>query len=57
MERAKQQYGRAYQPWEPDEEEKMMAMYRAGQNVKEIAKTLQRQPGAIDSRIEKLGGK
>jgi DNA-binding NarL/FixJ family response regulator len=57
MQRAKQQYARAYQPWTSGEEQEMMQMYRAGLKAKAIAEKLQRQPGAIRSRIEKLQGR
>ena len=46
---------RAYEPWCDDEDDKLRQMIESGQSVNEIAVYLQRQDGAIRSRIKKLG--
>ncbi len=46
---------RAYEKWTKDEEEKLSELYNDGKNTKEISKYLERQPGAIKSRLQKLG--
>jgi len=45
---------RAYEKWSPDEDAKLTTLFQSGSSVKEIAKTLQRQPSAICSRLAKL---
>ncbi len=47
-------YPRAYEYWSEDEDNRLIQLARLGQNVPEIADQLQRQPGAIRSRIKKL---
>jgi len=51
----RQEYSRAYDKWSDDEDANLTSLYRAGRPTKEIAVKLQRQPGAIRSRIVKLG--
>ena len=46
---------RAYKKWTVDEEKKLKELYNDGKNTKEISKYLERQPGAIRSRLQKLG--
>ena len=56
-ERARQTYARAYEPWDSAEELRLVTLKRKGRSIKEIAAILERQPGAIKSRLEKLGEK
>jgi DNA-binding NarL/FixJ family response regulator len=51
----KQNHPNAYEPWTPEQEEILKSMYKGGSPVKDIASALKRQPGAIISRIRKLG--
>ncbi len=48
-------YQRAYEPWKPEEDEELARLVASGINTKEICRQLQRNPGAIRSRIKKLG--
>lgn len=48
-------YSRAYQPWSAEEEVRLLAQFRAGVPVPQIAVAFQRTPGAIRSRLKKLG--
>ena len=51
----KQKHPNAYEPWTPRQEEIVKQMHKGGAPVKAIASALKRQPGAIESRIRKLG--
>jgi len=46
---------KAYQPWSRDEEDRLRAYFEKGAPVSQIAETLGRKPGAIRSRMRKLG--
>jgi len=48
-------HAKAYQPWSRDEEDRLRAAFERGAPVKQIAETLGRKPGAIRSRMRKLG--
>ena len=51
-----EQHLRAYQPWEPDEETRLLSMHKGGETTKTIATELQRRPSAIRSRLRRLLG-
>lgn len=51
----KERYPRAYQKWEQEEDDSLRRLHGEGHYVAEIAERLQRQPGAIRSRLAKLG--
>ena len=55
LKKIRQVYPRAYDKWTDEEEEALKSLVSTGQNTEEIAEALQRQPGAITSRINKLG--
>lgn len=46
---------RAYEKWTDEEEARLAKLRNAGKSMQEIARELQRQPGAISSRLRKLG--
>lgn len=46
-------YPRAYQKWELKEEKLLIELFKDGKNYTEISKLLQRQKGAIISRLRK----
>ncbi len=48
-------HAKAYQPWSRDEEDRLRAFFEKGAPVSQIADTLGRKPGAIRSRMRKLG--
>jgi hypothetical protein len=50
----RRQYPRAYESWTADEEDRLTELVRAGTTPEEIAVTLQRQVGAIRSRMVRL---
>ena len=54
MRQIKSRYLRAYERWEPAEDETLNSLHREGQTVQQIAQQLQRQPSAIRSRLAKL---
>ncbi len=45
---------RAYEKWTDEEEARLAKLRNAGKSKQEIARDLQRQPGAISSRLRKL---
>ncbi|MEL6866369.1 MAG: DUF3276 family protein [Bacteroidota bacterium] len=52
---ARQTYSRAYETWSKEEDLKLEVLLGDDVPVAEIAAILERQPGAIRSRIRKLG--
>lgn len=48
-------YPKAYMLWEKEDDEKLERLYREGKKTKELTKIFERQPGAIRSRLSKLG--
>jgi hypothetical protein len=46
---------RAYERWSLEEEEQLRQLYRSGKNVRQISAVVGREPGAIKSRITRLG--
>lgn len=48
-------YRNAYRPWTPDEERRLIELFRNGRSIREIAQVLGRQVGGIQSRLQKLG--
>lgn len=51
----KQEFPNAYNPWNEEDDSKLTKMLYQGATTKEIAEFFQRKPGAIISRIKKLG--
>ncbi|MEW2571357.1 hypothetical protein [Streptomyces sp. NPDC047070] len=50
------QHPNAYQPWLPEDDERLLALYRDGsRDLKDLGQTFGRQPSAIRSRLAKLG--
>jgi len=54
MRKIKSSYPRAYERWDPTEDETLGSLRRKGCTVPQIAEQLQRQPSAIRSRLAKL---
>ena len=52
--RAKEKYPNAYEPWSEKEDAELSLLYKQDTDTENISKNLQRQPGAIKSRLEKL---
>jgi len=55
MEKIKQESPRAYEPWTTQEETQLTQLYNENKTIQEIATTLQRQKGGINSRLKKIG--
>ena len=51
----RKRYPRTYEKWSPDEDEQLKRKHRMGLDTSEIAKYIGRTPGAIRSRLTKLG--
>ena len=51
----RQEYPNAYNPWDEEDDSKLIALWGEGATIEEIASYFQRKPGAILSRIKKLG--
>lgn len=45
----------AYKPWIQSEEETLIQLFKAGKNTEELCELFARKPGAIRSRLRKLG--
>jgi len=45
----------AYENWSEEQEKFLSENFKSGMTVNELAKHLQRKPGAIRSRLRKLG--
>lgn len=54
IQEAKAKYARAYEPWTKKEDAELALLYSQGKSKTEIGTSLQRNPGAINVRIEKL---
>ena len=51
----RQEYPNAYNPWDEEDDSKLISLWGEGATIEEIASYFQRKPGAILSRIKKLG--
>lgn len=51
----RRRHPRAYEKWTAEEDAQLRSAVEAGKTVQEIAVLLGRQPGAITSRLQKLG--
>lgn len=54
IQEVKANYARAYEPWTKSEDAKLALLFSEGKSKTEIGKKLERNPGAINLRIEKL---
>lgn len=50
----REKHPQAYQPWSLEDDEKLETLFCEGKSVKELASILERNDGAIRSRIKKL---
>lgn len=55
LKRIRRRYPRAYEKWCKDEEKVLAARFGAGASIEDLSVFLQRRPGAIRSRLRKLG--
>lgn len=55
LEEVRQQHPKAYTKWTPDEDETLRKKFQEGMSVVDLSLAFQRQPGAIQSRLVKLG--
>lgn len=55
VEEVHQEYPRAYEKWLPDEDEALKRKFSSGNSLVELADLFERKPGAIRSRLIKLG--
>ena len=51
----RQKHPNAYRPWSKEEDAQLAGLHCTGKKVKEISVALGRQPGAIRSRLVKVG--
>lgn len=51
----RQQYPNAYRPWQTQDDDLLITSWRSDKKTKALAELLGRQPGAIRSRLKKLG--
>ena len=55
LEKTRQEHPKAYEKWSPEEDEQLKKKHDMGLDTSELAKCFGRQPGAIRSRLNKLG--
>jgi hypothetical protein len=55
LDEIRQKYPRAYEKWTSEEDERLRHQRQAGLDILELAAVFQRQPSAIQSRLNKLG--
>ena len=55
VEEIRKKHKGAYQAWSGEEEKRLVLGFLAGDSIKELARTLERQVGGIRSRLKKLG--
>ena len=55
LEGIRRQYPRAYENWTEEEDTRLKAEYSKGVSIQLLSRMFQRQPGAIRSRLRKLG--
>ncbi|MFF1561864.1 hypothetical protein [Streptomyces sp. NPDC058279] len=55
VEEVRKQHGNAYQKWSHEDEELLVELHSAGHTITSLARHFARQPGAIRSRLAKLG--
>lgn len=53
--RIKEKHPRAYQSWTADEDAQLVRLSRAGLSLDGLARTFERRPSAVRSRMNKLG--
>ena len=51
----REEHPRAYEKWSTNEEERLIQLFHSGRSVAEIAKVMQRQLGAVKTRLRRLG--
>ena len=51
----RQEFPKAYDPWNEDDDTLLIKMWREGATIEELAAHFSRKPGGIKSRIKKLG--
>ena len=52
--KAKEKYANAYEPWSEKDDAELTLFHKQGSSMENITKSLQRQPGAIKARLERL---
>ncbi len=55
LEKIREKHTNAYRAWNPEEEKELKRLFSRGKQMKEMSEKLGRNPGAIRSRLRKLG--
>ena len=55
LKKIKENYANAYEPWKEEDDLRLKSLNSENKTISEIAQILMRQPGAIRSRLRKLG--
>jgi uncharacterized protein (DUF433 family) len=53
--KVREEFPRAFMPWKADEEARLVEQFKRGGKISDLARSHQRNPGAIRSRLAKLG--
>jgi hypothetical protein len=54
IDRIREQYEKAYQPWTPEDDLELKRLYQEGVSIHELAETFSRNKGSIRSRLKKI---
>jgi hypothetical protein len=55
LQEIQKKHPRAFARWTPDEENRLVDMFKRGERIRDIAEAMERLPGGIRARLEKLG--
>ena len=50
----RQPFGNAYKPWSPEDDQRLLSLFEKGASVKKLSQLLDRKPGAIAARLQKV---
>ena len=55
LDEIRREHPKAYEPWTDEEEQQLEQLHSSGLSISELAARLGRQPGAVQSRVSRLG--
>ena len=55
MEKIRKEYPKAYEKWSEDNDALLVEKFNSGATIRVLSNLFQRKPGAIRSRLRKLG--
>jgi hypothetical protein len=55
VEKIRETYPNAFKPWTPEDDKNLIAKFKEGLEMVELAQVFQRGPGGIEARLRTLG--